>query len=545
MQMGEHYGIWSVLPPLLAVLLAMITRRIILSLLVGVFAAALVLSDGNLLDAAIRFIADDLKSTLIKTNNLLIFAFTLLMGAMVGIIHRNGGMRGLVALLHPLATDRRRGQAVTWVMGLLIFFDDYANTLLLGTTFRPVTDRLKISRAKLAYIVDSTAAPVAGIAILSTWVAGEVGFIASGLENVGIQNSQQIGFVIFVETIFYRFYPLLALLFVGMVAWTGRDFGPMRRAEQQAAMGLDLSTYSTHLGTDALQDQSLPSAGSAHLAVVPIVVLIVTLIASLVITGLPDPLERVSLWQVIGDADAFGSLVWASTAGCLTATLLTLLERNNSLTTIFQAACRGAGLMFPALVVLWLAWTLAELSAPGDQTHPAGGLGTAVYLANLLGDAISLAWLPTLVFLLAAAVAYCTGTSWGTMSILTPLVIQVAWKLIGGGSEEIVHDPVFSASIGGVLAGSIFGDHCSPISDTTILSSRASGCDHMAHVWTQMPYALLVAVVSIAAGTIPVGFGVSLWFALPVSALLLVCLLWCFGRVPEEDRATVADQSED
>ena len=534
--MGEHYGIWSVLPPFLAILLAMITRRIVLSLLLGVFSAAMVLSNGDPLAAVIRCVVGDLASSLRNLDHLRVFAFTLLMGAMVGIIHHSGGMRGLIALLQPLATNRRRGQLITWLMGLIIFFDDYANTLLLGTTFRPVTDRLKISREKLAYIVDSTAAPVAGLAIISTWVAGEVDFISTGLAEINVATSQGLGFAIFVETIVYRFYPILALLLVGMVSWTGWDFGPMRKAEQRAAEGSGFLDKTMDF-RETVSPTEMVAGGRVYLALVPIIVLITVLMAALILTGLPEEVRPVSLWEIIGGADAYSALVWASMAGCLTAMLLTGLQQRRSLLGILRAAWRGARLMFPALVVLWLAWTLADLSASGNSRDPGDRLGTAVYLTSLLGDAVSPEWMPTLVFLLAAAVSYCTGTSWGTMSILTPLVIRVTWELIGGSGEEMVHNPVFIASIGGVLAGSIFGDHCSPISDTTILSSRASGCDHMAHVWTQMPYALLVAVVSIVAGTIPVGFGVSVWVCLPVSALLLLGLLWCLAHRDDEDSA--------
>ncbi len=540
--MGEHYGIWSVLPPLLAILLAMLTRRVIPSLLMGVFAAALVLTDGNPFAAVVRCITTDLISSLRDPDHVRVFAFTLLMGAMVGVIHRSGGMRGLVDLLRPFATNRRRGQVITWLMGLIIFFDDYANTLLLGTTFRPVTDRLKISREKLAYIVDSTAAPVAGIAIVSTWVAGEVDFISTGLADIDIPTSQGLGFSIFIETIVYRFYPLLALMLVGMVACTGRDFGPMRKAEKQA---IDNFTENEMENRETSGRRELVSGGRVHLALVPIVVLTAVLVAALVLTGLPDGSGGTSLWQIIGSADAYSALVWASLAGCLTAMLLTGLEQRGSLADIFRAAMRGAWQMFPALVVLWLAWTLAELSASSEATDPAGRLGTAVYLAGLLGDAVSSEWMPTLVFLLSAVVSYCTGTSWGTMSLLTPLVIRVTWQLIDPSGEEMVHNPIFIASIGAVLAGSIFGDHCSPISDTTILSSRASGCDHMAHVWTQMPYALVVGAVSILAGTIPVGFGISVWICLPVSVLLLFGFLWYFGRRAEEDSTVVQNRQTD
>ena len=406
------------------------------------------------------------------------------------------------------------------------FFDDYANTLLLGTTFQPVTDRLKISREKLAYIVDSTAAPVAGLAIISTWVAGEVNFIDNGLEQIAFRDSGGLAFFIFVETIAYRFYPILTLLFVGIVAYSGKDFGPMWRAEKRALEQnkspasetkekLPLATFAS-----AARVVGNSTSEKGFLALVPISVLVGVLVVVLLSTGLLQTGKDASWWEVIGAADAYGSLVWASLAGCLMAMLLSWSAKKGTCREIFVWAWRGFKMMSSALIVLWLAWTLADLTSPSASGER---LGTSVYLASLLGDTISPAWLPTLVFLLASAVAYCTGTSWGTMSILIPLVIPLAWKMLGGTSEEMLHTPIFSASVGGVLAGSIFGDHCSPLSDTTILSSRASGCEHMAHVWTQAPYALLSAVVSVVAGTIPIGFGVPIWIALP-GAILLLCL---------------------
>jgi Na+/H+ antiporter NhaC len=522
----EHYGYWSVLPPLLAVVLAMLTRRIVLSLFAGVFTACLVLSAGNPLRAVMRCVGEDLLQSLIKVEHLQVFAFTLLMGGMVGVIHSSGGMRALVLLLEPFASNRRRGQLFTWITGLIIFFDDYANTLLLGTTFQPVTDRLKISREKLAYIVDSTAAPVAGLAIISTWVAGEVNFIGTGLEQIGFRDSGGLAFFIFVETIVYRFYPLLALIFVGIVAQSGKDFGPMWWAEKRALEQNNgpmqesenaLPTLAA-VSSSRFMDNAKPERG--FLAIAPIGMLVGVLVVALLSTGLLETGKQSSWWEVVGAGDAYGALVWASLAGCLTAMLLSWSAKKGTWREIFVWAWRGFKMMSSALIVLWLAWTLADLTSPSASGE---GLGTSVYLASLLGDTISPAWLPTLVFLLASAVAYCTGTSWGTMSILVPLVIPLAWKMLGGTSEATLHTPIFSATVGGVLAGSIFGDHCSPLSDTTILSSRASGCDHMAHVWTQAPYALLTAGVSVVAGTIPIGFGVPIWITLP-GAILLLCL---------------------
>ena len=255
--MGEHYGIWSVLPTLLAVALAMLTRRIVVSLLVGVFTAALVLSEGNPLRAFFRCITEDLFHSLIYVEHMQVFAFTLLMGGMVGVMHSSGAMRDLVLRLEHYASNRRRGQVFTWIAGLLIFFDDYANTLLLGTTFQPVADRLKISREKLAYIVDPTAAPVAGLAVISTWVAGEVQFIESGLVQTDFAGRTGLAFFIFIETILYRFYPILALLLVGFVAYSGRDFGPMRRAERLALQAASHPTGGTR--PDELCGRLVPS----------------------------------------------------------------------------------------------------------------------------------------------------------------------------------------------------------------------------------------------------------------------------------------------
>ena len=529
--MGEHYGIWSVLPPLLAVALAMFTRRIVVSLLVGVFTAALVLSEGNPLRAIFRCITEDLFHSLIHVEHVQVFAFTLLMGGMVGVMHSSGAMRDLVLRLEHYASNRRRGQVFTWVAGLLIFFDDYANTLLLGTTFQPVADRLKISREKLAYIVDSTAAPVAGLAVISTWVAGEVQFIESGLVQTAFGERTGLAFFIFIETILYRFYPILALLLVGFVAYSGRDFGPMRRAERSALQAASHPVGGTppenSLPPGPLTEAHAAGKSTIHLALFPITVMVVLLAGILWWTGLAETGGEASWWEVLGSGDAYGALVWASLAGCLTAMILSWNAGRGSVRAIALWAWRGFTLMSPALLVLWLAWTLADMTGSGGSES---GLGTSIYLAGLLQDVLSPVWLPTLVFILASLVAYCTGTSWGTMSILIPLVIPLACKILGDG-EGVLHAPIFSATVGGVLAGSIFGDHCSPLSDTTILSSRASGCDHMAHVWTQAPYAALAGGISILCGTIPIGLGIPIWIVLPGAILSL----WLAHRLLSRD----------
>ncbi len=503
---AHAYGALSVAPPLLAVGLAILTRRVILSLLLAVFTAVVILADGNVFAASVQTCEGYLWAKLADADNLRVFAFTMLMGAMVGVIHRAGGMHGLVEAISPWARTRRRGQLTCWALGLIIFFDDYANTLLLGNTLRPVTDRLRISREKLAYLVDSTAAPVAGLAIVSTWVASEVQYISEGFKGLHLQGDPDVGFSVFLASIPYRFYPLLALLFVGLVAWLGRDFGSMLSAERRAA-GHKRSGIEPQWDGDAEDSVLAPAADRPRRwvnAVVPICVVLVVATGLILATGKASLKvgQPASLWNMVGHGDSYLSLVYAALAGLLAAIGLGLGQRLLNWEEARAAASVGARMVVPALAILWLASCLKEATGPS-------GLQTATYLGGLL-DGVAAAWLPTLVFAIASAVAFGTGTSWGTMGILTPLVVEVTAKVITApGAPVNPQDPLLLATIGSVLAGAIFGDHCSPISDTTVLSSLASGCDHISHVRTQMPYALLVAAVAVICGTAPAGFGVS------------------------------------
>lgn len=565
--MPEHpFGWWSLVPPVAAIVLAIATRRAIVSLLLGVAIGAFILAGGNPLVAVPELLETHLWSVLMDDSRMRVFAFTLLMGAMVGVVSRGGGMKGLVEAISPLAKTRRRGQLTTWLLGLVVFFDDYANTLLLGSTLRPLSDRLRLSRAKLAYLVDSTSAPVAGLALVSTWVAGELSYVQDGLDKVPAIDVT--AFALFVETIPYRFYVLWALLFVPLVALSRRDFGPMLDAERRAAAGGD---NTGNFGAD-IKDETAPDDSVPHRwfnAVVPVVVTVGVIVWLLHATGVanlqaeetPPP----ATWQnIFGAADANKSLLWGSLAGLICAAVMAGAQRILTASQIIAAAGAGAKLMLPALAILWLASSLSTMtggempdvyaaaspSSPIESTDNEQGneafpeksirLYTGVYLGQVVKDYVQpvdgpprdVAWLlPTLVFVLAAVVAFATGTSWGTMGIVMPIVIELVYSVLAlGGQPASANDPIFVCSVGSVLAGAIFGDHCSPISDTTVLSSQASGCDHIAHVWTQLPYALLVGAVTIAVGTVPVGLGVSVWICLPLGVAALVVALLVLGR---------------
>jgi Na+/H+ antiporter NhaC len=529
------YGWWSVAPPVVAIVLAILTRRVVASLLLGAAVGVIILQDwsanANPAIAVGQLLETHLWTSLAEEDHLRVFAFTALMGAMIGVIHRCGGMLGVVNLLAPLARSRRGGQLLTWVLGLLIFIDDYANSLLLGHTMRPLADRLRISREKLAYLVDSTAAPVAGLALVSTWVAGEIGYIESGFAGLDLPAGPVDGFGVFIATIPYRFYVLWALLLVPLVALTGRDFGPMLDVERRL-------WHHRHPGSraaqsaEALPDDSIPPRW--YNALVPIAMTLVVTVWLLVLTGgasagsePPPSLGWRGLVQVFGQGDSYLSLVYGSLAGLLTAVLLARLQGIMTFAEARSAAMGGARLVLPALVILWLAWTLSGITG---KEH----LGTGEFLGSILQQAVDVRWMPSIVFVLASFVAFSTGTSWGTMGILMPIVVTTTFRMLQLQTGAVdPHSTILTASIGGVLAGAIFGDHCSPISDTTVLSSQASGCNHVQHVWTQLPYALVVAVVSILCGTLPVGFGVSVWPALALGSVVLVLVFLVLSRSVE------------
>lgn len=526
---NSDFGCLSLLPPLVAIALAITTRKVIISLAAGIGTGLVLVASETPMDAndsswqyafrCVKTFAVELDShlwrSLSNSDHLRVFAFTLLMGAMVGVMRKSGGMEAIVRSIAPLARSRRGGQLTVWLLGLIVFFDDYANTLLLGNTMRPLADRLRISREKLAYLVDATAAPVSGLALISTWVATEISYVQTGLDDVQLAD-QPTAFAVFVATIPYRFYVLWALVLVPLVGLLGRDFGPMLRAERQALAK-----------PRAAEDESRGEPAHWANALFPVLTVVAVTVVLILVTGAAS-LDGAAptLMNVFGKGDSYVALVYGSLMGLLVAMLLPRMNTCLTWPDIQQAAGNGAKQVSVALVILWLAWALSGLT---ESEY----LGTGAYLGELLRDGLDPRFLPTLVFVLASVVAFSTGTSWGTMGILTPLVVSVSAQLLSaGGSPVVSTNPILVASIGSVLAGAIFGDHCSPISDTTVLSSQASGCKHVAHVRTQLPYALTVGGLSVICGTLPIGFGVSVWVLLPLGVIALVVCLLLIGREP-------------
>ena len=521
-------GWFSLLPPLLAIALALLFREVITALFAGVWLGALAVAGFDPLQATWRTVDAFIVPALgdVDGGHTQIVIFSLLLGGMVGILSRNGGTMGIVEAVAPLAGSSRRGKIATFVAGLAIFFDDYANCLMVGNTMRPVTDRLRISREKLAYIVDSTAAPVAALVPISTWVGYEISLIADGLRIAVEQTPASAAglagvspFTIFIQTIPYRFYPLLALFFVLLTSVLNRDWGPMARAELRAARGEGLYRPGAQLATDTEASALETPPGVPHRwwnAAVPLLTVIAVVLGGLFTTGRASAGPDASFREVFGAADPFTTLLWGSLAGCLVAFALTVGQRLLSIRETIAGWLAGLRAMMIAVVVLLLSWSLGAVT---EQ------VGTAPYLAQILEGNVALRLLPWLVFLVAAAMSFATGTSWGTMAILMPLVIPLTVSL--GGAADFDGGTRYSILLGtisSVLTGAIFGDHCSPISDTTVLSSTAAACDHVDHVRTQLPYALLVAGMGMTFGDIGTAYGLPVWAALVLAggALWLV-----------------------
>jgi len=539
-------GWLSIVPPIAAIVLALIFREVVISLFAGIWLGAFFLANYDPVAGTLSVIDRFVIGAVADSDHAAIIVFSLLLGGMVGVMGRSGGTQGIVESLRRLATTPRRGQVMAWLAGIFIFFDDYANTLIVGNTMRPVTDRLRVSREKLSYIVDSTAAPVAVIALISTWVGFEISLIGDSLRTAASQATDPVvaeqllvasanPFNVFLHSIPYLFYPILAVVFVLLVAATGRDFGPMLAAERRARSGGGVIRPGSMPATDTSGGAVDPVEGAPHRwynAAVPVLSVIVVALAGIFATGKAGLAEGQSgLRAIVGSADPFKSLLWASLTGCIVAIVMAVSQRILKPTEAIEAWLGGLRSMMLAMVILVLAWSLGAVTKE---------MGTGAYISTVLKDTLPLQVLPVLVFVVAALISFATGTSWGTMAILFPVVVPLAVTMGAGvGFDGGEHYTILLGVISSVMAGSIFGDHCSPISDTTVMSSMASACDHIDHVRTQLPYALTVAAVAMLVGDIPTAFGLNPFISLAVGLVAIWAILRVVGKPVEVPVAVV------
>lgn len=461
----------SIIPPLVAIGLALATKRVIPSLVVGILTGAFIISEYNILGAVTKT-AGIMFEKVTDSWNLSILLFLVCLGVLVYLITMAGGSYAYGQWAASKVKSRSGAKLSVFFLGIVIFIDDYFNSLTVGTVMRPITDKYKISRAKLAYIIDSTAAPICIIAPVSSWVATVMSTMGDKFKDTGVTIEP---FSAFLMTIPYNFYAWLTLIMVVIICLTKSDFGPMRRAEERALTDGDVGGIS--IGEDNHSNHS--QKGTLWDLTVPISGLVLFTLVAMVYTGGYFG-GGMSVVDAIKDTDAATSLLYGG-IGALVLSLLLFLPRG--VVTFGQlptAVYKGFMAMLPANLILICAWTIGGVI---------GEMGTGMFLANQLGDKLPFWIYPAITFALAGLMAFSTGTSWGTFAIMIPIAIDLA----------LVVDPqLLVLMMSSVLAGAVYGDHCSPISDTTILSSTGASCHHIDHVSTQLPYAGLVASISFA-----------------------------------------------
>lgn len=529
---AKAFGMLTLIPPLIAIILAFLTKNVILSLFLGVFSGCFMLdlNGWNIYDAAVGGflrLSGEILSSLADTWNAGIVLQVLAIGGLIALISKMGGAQAIAEAIARYAKSPRSSQFATWLMGLFIFFDDYANSLTVGPIMRPVTDKLKVSREKLAFIIDATAAPIAGIALISTWVAYEVGLIRDGYQAIGIQAN---AYGIFVETIPYRFYNIFILAFIIFTIWFMREFGPMHKAEVRARVeGKVLADNATPMAAE--ESTSLEPAPhvtpSIWSAILPIGTLIVAAFLGFYFNGYhaiddeallatinASPMSFTAMRECFGASDASVVLFQAALVASLVAIAMAIFKKVMPIKEAIETFVTGVKSMNITAVILLLAWSLSGIMKE---------LGTATYLVSILSDTLPPYILPSIIFILGSIISFATGTSYGTMGILMPLAIPLSFALNPDPNYIIL-------SVGSVLTGAIFGDHCSPISDTTILSSMGSSCDHIDHVRTQLAYAVSVAAVAILAGYLPAGLGMPVYLTLPAGLIATALLVRFAGK---------------
>lgn len=525
----RHIPLWvTILPPLLAIGLALVMREVLIALFAGLWFGAFIGAGFNpeaILLGLFQSFDTYMVEAIAQSGHPEIILFSMMIGAMVALISKNGGMRGTVNLFARVANSARNTQLATWMLGIAIFFDDYANTLIVGHTMKPVTDRFKVSREKLAYIVDSTAAPIAAVAFITTWIGAEIGYIQDALTTM--PGMKETAYGIFLNSLKYAYYPVFTLIFILALILFERDYGAMWHAERNARQGIPTPGYT---GDDTSSELEPKEGLRSHwlYGLIPVLSLLITTVVVLINSGLEssgwDTEKDLmgNLQVAIGMADSFKALVWGSGMGLLTAGVLSVLGKKLTIKESGDAVLSGFKVMLPAIAILILAWSLASVI---------GVLHTEQFLISLLPGSFNPFWLPVIFFLLSAVVSFSTGSSWGTMAILYPICLELTWefcRMQGMPVQEL--RPILYNSTAVILAGSVLGDHCSPISDTTILSSMASGCDHIAHVRTQMPYALTVGFVAILTGGLFFAIGMPWWLNYLLGIILLVAFVRFYGK---------------
>ena len=511
--------IYSLLPPLLAILMVILTRRVLLSLGVGIVASALLLADFSIPNT-FTFMWDAFKGIFVSDGelnkwNVYIIFFLLILGVITAFVNISGGSRAFGEWAMKRIKTRKGAQLLAAVLGIIIFIDDYFNALAVGQVSRPITDRHRISRAKLAYIIDSTSAPVCVVSPVSSWGAYIIGIIGSILTAHSI--TEYTAFSAFVQMIPMNLYVWAALLLVIMVAWKGFDIGKMKDHEDRAQKTGDLYDPGKDIPGELKNDLPVSTKGTVGDLAWPIVALVIGTVGMMLLTGY-KAVGKFDLLPIFENTDVTKSLLYGGLIGLVAAFIFFIrqvLLRGIEGKAAGPAVVEGIKSMLPAVYILLFAWTIVTLI---DQ------LETGTYLAGLVQQSnLPMEALPVILFLVAGVMAFSTGTSWGSFGILLPIAGEIA------AATDV---SILLPSMAAVLAGSVLGDHCSPISDTTILSSTGAGSNHIDHVITQLPYAMIGAAVA-AIGYLVLGFTGSSLLGLGSVIVLILAIGFLFGQKEE------------
>lgn len=542
---GQTLGILTLIPPLLAVGLAFLVRDVVISLLTGfVSGVALLMTVRQPGNGVFSVLADAFDTSCRTVLNVMsdpencgVIIMCFVIGGMIAVISRTGGFAGLAqALTRRINTPKKAG-LIGELLGILVFFDDYAHSLFVGPVMRPNTDRLGVSREKLAFIVNSTAAPVTGIAPISSWIAVEVAVIEAGFSAAGITGS---GYTTYLSSIPYCFYSIFCLVFVLLNTLMEREYGPMLKAEIRARGGQPLRPGANlnvrEENPPAEESGCAKSGNNLWVAVLPISALCVFSLVSFYIQGRSAAIASGALsadaklcWNTItvayGSADTILLVLEASVIGSVIAIVMGCAHRCFTLIEAARTWISGAEQLFITAVILCLAWSLSAIM---------GKLGTTYFIVNLITANLPFWLVPSLIFLTCCIISFAAG-SYGCMFIVMPMAIPIAYSLVKATPAMPNPDTFISVCIASVLSGSIFGDHCSPIADCTILSAMGSGCESISLAKAQIPYALTIAVISALFGTLPAGIGISAWISLPAGFTACAAALLIFGRNPDRE----------
>ncbi len=505
---------WAVFPPLLAIFLALITKEVYSSLFIGIVSGGILYSGFSFEGTLVHVVRDGFIGSVANTYNIGILLFLVLLGALVAMMNKTGASAAFGRWAQTHIHTRVGAQIATIILGMLIFVDDYFNCLTVGSVMRPVTDAKKVSRAKLAYLIDATAAPICIIAPISSWAAAVAGFAAgAGAES---------GFSLFISAIPYNFYAILTIVAMFVLAFMKVDFGPMKRHEMATARGgRDLGAIA-----DATEALARNDRGRVIDLVIPVLALIAFCLIGMIYSGGYFEGENAGNFvKAFSDSDASVGLALGSIVAIVFAVAFYLCRRVVSFRDCMDAFPEGFKAMVPAIMILCCAWTLKSMT---------DALGAKVFISDIISGPAAGLWnfLPAIIFVVAIVLAFSTGTSWGTFGILIPIVLAA----IPGSSMTII-------AVSACMAGAVCGDHCSPISDTTIMASAGAQCNHIVHVNTQLPYVLTVAAVSFVAYIIAPFVG-SAWIALPLAVMLLLATFFFLklilkGPVSEGARSAV------